>query len=88
MRTYSVQEIVAEHGEELLFDCREAAAAILKDNGLAILDIDSIPEEFQFLCQGEGGDWMMVLSKGCPLFPVMELTICYDLGDFTVLLGS
>jgi hypothetical protein len=88
VRTYSVQEVVTEYGESLLFDCQEAASKILGGHDLAILDIDTIPEEFQFLYQGEQGNWLMVLSKGCSLFPVMDLTICYDLGEFLVFLGS
>lgn len=88
MKIHSFQELVSEFGEQLLFDCQDAASGILKDNTLAVLDIDAVPEVFQFLCQGEQGDWLMVLSKGCTLFPVMELTTCYDLGDFSVLLGS
>jgi hypothetical protein len=63
-------------------------AELLGESAMAILDIDDIPEVLEYLCQGAEGDWMLALSKKSSLFPVMQLTVCYDLGDFSLLLGS
>ena len=88
MITYGLQELVSKYGEDLLFDSREVVEAILGDHDMVVLDPGGVPEVLQFLCQGSEGDWMLILSKKCSLFPVMGLSTCYDLGSFSLLLGS
>jgi hypothetical protein len=86
--TYTLQELVTQYGEKVLYDSQEAAADILGKHDMAVLEAEDVPGVLEFLCQGGQGDWMIILSKKCTRFPVMELSTCYDLGDCSLLLGS